>query len=81
MSFMSGATREKITQEDMGRIPVPNLSPTDQAALAARLRAEQSRVDAMTKALDKRVELLLERRRALITAAVTGQLEFVGVPA
>jgi hypothetical protein len=32
-------------------------------------------------AADRQIELLLERRQALITAAVTGQLEIPGVAA
>ncbi len=46
-----------------------------QTEIADRLDQAQARVDQLTKALDRQVNLLQEHRQALITAAVTGQLD------
>jgi type I restriction enzyme S subunit len=81
MAVISGATREKITQEDMSRIPVPNVSREVQARTTARLAGLADRVVKLNGALQRRIALLQERRQALITAAVTGQLEIPGVAA
>lgn len=81
MLVMSGSTREKITQEDMGRIPVPNVPRAEQVQLAAELESGAERTTGLNEALQRRVDLLHERRQALITAAVTGQLDIPGVAA
>jgi type I restriction enzyme S subunit len=57
------------------RIPI---APRDeQASLVNVIAAEQSRDGAMAALLTRSIELLFERRQALITAAVTGEL---GIP-
>ena len=56
--------------------PVPPVSPTsEQAAIVAHLIAERERTAALEEALRSSIELLHERRRALITATVTGHVE------
>lgn len=79
--FISGGTREKITQEDMNRIPVPNVDLSRQREEADRLSAIWARSDSASKLLARQIELLREHRQALITAAVTGELEVPGVAA
>ena len=79
--FMSGATREKITQEDLGRVPFPNAPSHVQAVEASRLVAIRSGCDAVVTALRTQMEKLREHRQALITAAVTGELHIPGVAA
>ena len=60
-----------------GRIPLPVVDRAEQERIGERIRAVRP-----TKALVARSEVLLaERRQALITAAVTGQLEIPGVAA
>ena len=54
------------------RIPVPLLS--EQRAIVAHLSAERERTAGLEAALRDSIQLLQERRRALITAAVTGQI-------
>ncbi len=65
----------KLRGEDIRAvvIPVPDLNR--QRAIVMELAKEKQRVVRMTDALDKQLILLKERREALITAAVTGQLE------
>lgn len=72
--FISGGTREKITQEDMGRIPVPAIPLDHQEGIWEQLRREANRVDALRGRLERQIDLLRERRQALITHAVTGRL-------
>lgn len=72
---MSGGTREKITQDDMNRIPVPNIPVEYQREVGGRLGTIRSRCDALAGTIRSQVELLRERRQALTTAAVTGQVE------
>lgn len=59
------------------RIPVP---PADErAAIAAFLDAETARLDALAAEAERGIELLKERRSALIAAAVTGQIDVRGM--
>lgn len=54
-------------------LPMP---PTDeQVRLVSDLDALAGHATAMTQTLDRQIDLLAERRQALITAAVTGQLD------
>ena len=55
------------------RIPVPTIDA--QRAVVQRLDAESSRVRALVSSLGRQVSLLAEHRQALITAAVTGELD------
>ncbi len=52
--------------------PVPPLE--EQKVIVAHIRSETQKLDAMREAAMKSISLLKERRAALITAAVTGQL-------
>lgn len=55
------------------QFPVPPIS--EQRAIATRLKAETSRIDALIDKTVRSITLLKERRSALITAAVTGQID------
>lgn len=69
---MSGSTREKITQDAMNSLIIPVPSTAEQSIIERVLierRAAQERVE---QAIKKQIDLLAERRQALITAAVTG---------
>ena len=76
-----GSTHQTIYVPDIQsiRIPLPPLEEQDQLVewVWQRLR----RIDAATDAIRRQIDLLKERRQALITAAVTGQLEIPGVAA
>lgn len=75
VAFMSGGTREKITQDDMNRILVPNLSVPLQVTEGQRLEQIRINCDSACVRLNKQIALLREHRQALITAAVTGELD------
>jgi type I restriction enzyme S subunit len=70
--FISGSTREKITQDDMGRIPIPNCPVETQQQAALLLREVRARCDFTVERLRRQVQLLAEHRQALITATVAG---------
>ena len=61
------------------RIPVTRFS--EQRATADYLDIETGRIDALNSKKRRTIELLTERRQALITAAVTGELAVPGVAA
>lgn len=54
-------------------LPVP--PKEEQQAIVAHIKQEAHKIDAFAQATEKTIELLQERRSALISAAVTGQLE------
>lgn len=58
------------------RVRCPSLP--DQQAIADYLDAETVRIDALTERIETQMNLLYERRQALITAAVTGELDIPG---
>lgn len=70
-----GSTHKTIYVPDlqMLRIPLPPLS--EQLAIVESIRASNSAIDAAVDAIDRQLTLLAERREALITAAVTGQID------
>ena len=71
----TGATKGAITCEQIGnlRIPLPPLA--EQHAIVAFLDAETARLDALMASAGRAIELLQERRTALISAAVTGRID------
>lgn len=69
-----GSTHKTIYMPDIEaiRIPLPRVDEQDKIVddVWRRLRP----IDAVTDAIQRQVELLRERREALITTAVTGQI-------
>jgi type I restriction enzyme S subunit len=55
------------------KLPLPNLS--EQIAIVAFLEAETAKFDTLTAEAQRAIDLLQERRSALISAAVTGQID------
>ena len=73
--LISGATRPKITQEDLMNLPVVVPSPAEQAAMVNVADGMRQAGSTLAESLTRSVDLLQERKRALITAAVTGELD------
>lgn len=71
----AGATKGAITCEQVGNLEIPFPPLAEQTAIVARLDAETQKFDALTAEADRAIELLQERRAALISAAVTGQID------
>ena len=57
-------------------VPVPNES--DQVEIAGFISAQTARFDALRTKINRAIELLREKRTALISAAVTGKIEIEG---
>lgn len=69
-----GGTKQQLGLSDLADLVVCLPSYDDQVRLVARLDAARVRHEQLVSALLRQVDLLAERRRALITAAVTGAM-------
>ncbi len=74
-SLMIGSTHKTIYQPTAAalRIPVPPMD--EQLRIAAHLSEQTSKIDTLIAETERFIELSKERRSALITAAVTGQID------
>lgn len=74
-SLMIGSTHKTIYEATAAaiRIPVPPLA--EQRQIAKRVEGETGKIDSLTSEAQRLVDLARERRAALITAAVTGQID------
>lgn len=61
--------------EDLGNIPILVPPENEVNALMAVISDEASKLDALTAEAQRAIDLLQERRTALISAAVTGQID------
>jgi len=71
----TGTAQFNISPEQVGRtrIAVPSLD--EQAAIVKWVNGEELRLNALVVSVSRAITLLMERRSALITAAVTGQVD------
>ncbi len=74
-AFIDGSTRDKLTQGDMNRIPIQSPPLPEQRAIATFLDRETAKIDALIEKKERLIELLQEKRTALITHAVTKGLD------
>ncbi|MDP9301920.1 MAG: restriction endonuclease subunit S [Actinomycetota bacterium] len=74
-------TQDNLNAESVREAPFPSLPVVQQGIIADRLDEAFAALDRRTSLLTRQIDLLLERRQALITAAVTGQLDIPGVAA
>ena len=65
----------QITVEEVGSNPLLIPPLAEQTQIAAFLDRETSRIDTLTTEAQRAIDLLQERRTALISAAVTGQID------
>jgi type I restriction enzyme S subunit len=75
------STIAHFTAEKVAAVPVPLPSPDEQAQIAAFLDREAAQIDGLTSEAQRAIDLLAERRTALISAAVTGQIDVRNVVA
>ena len=61
--------------EDLGNIPVPVPTDVELEQLMTFLETERLKFDTLTAEAQRAIDLLQERRTALISAAVTGQID------
>ena len=68
-------TKGALTCEDISglRVPVPTID--EQRSIVRYIATESAKIDALRTATERTIDLLNERRAALIAAAVTGQID------
>ncbi|RWP41582.1 MAG: restriction endonuclease subunit S [Mesorhizobium sp.] len=74
-SIQTGAMHPHLNCGEVKFIHVPVPPLCEQRAIVAHVRASTDRFDALTAEAQRTVRLLLERRSALISAAVTGKID------
>jgi type I restriction enzyme S subunit len=80
--FSAGTGRTTIAHlpaETFRRYRFPFPPPSEQVAIAAFLDWETAKIDALVSRAEAAMELLRERRAALISAAVTGKIDVRGL--
>lgn len=70
-----GSTHKTIYFPDLQSIRIPLPPIEEQREIVEQIRQENEKVDRLIDAIGDQLTLLAERRQALITAAVTGQLD------
>ena len=75
--YITGSTRDKLTQTDLNRIihPIPPLS--EQQQIVEYLDEQTQLIDKTISIEEKRIELLKEYRQSLISEVVTGKRKVV----
>ncbi len=77
--FQSGrfltTTINQLTTETLTSFEVPLPPPREQIEISEWLTTQLEKLDALASRTERSIELLKERRSALITAAVTGQID------
>jgi type I restriction enzyme S subunit len=73
--FIQGSTRDKLTQSAMAAIPIPFPGIEEQAAVVEFLDRETAKIDALVEEQRQLIELLKEKRQAVISQAVTKGLD------
>ncbi len=78
--FITGSAQPKLTSEALNSlmISVPKTS-TERLAIQNYILNETAKFDTLTTEAQRAIDLLQERRTALISAAVTGQIDVRGV--
>jgi type I restriction enzyme S subunit len=70
-----GSTFKRINVDQIKALRVPHPEPADQRRIAAECSKVDGTAARIVDAIDRQITLLRERREALITLAVSGQLE------
>ena len=68
------ATLGIMNQEKTGLLPIPCPPMDVQEAIVEKIQQESGRFDALKAKVNKAIDLLREKRTALISAAVTGKI-------
>ena len=69
-----------ISAWNIKELPLPHPPLEEQRAIVAHITTETTKLDTMRSAIERTITLLKERRAALITAAVTGNLPVETTP-
>lgn len=65
----------RVQQPDLDNLPLPVPPIAEQAIIAQEIDKQTARIDALVTKAERFIALAKERRSALITAAVTGQID------
>jgi type I restriction enzyme S subunit len=80
LSYMSNATTiEVIYSETMASVVIPAPPLEEQASILELLHAKTTELDDLLTEAERAIDLLQERRTALISAAVTGKIDVRGL--
>ena len=74
-AYITGSTRDKLTQSEMDAIRLPAAPVNEQPEVVNELDRLLGTVGSLRDRLSRQIDLLREHSQALITAAVTGQLD------
>lgn len=77
-NIMVGSTFKRVNVEEIRCLVVPMPPSSEQRQIAEFLKLERMRFEAIEQDASRSISLLRERRSALITAAVTGQIDVRG---
>ncbi|MCB1206323.1 MAG: restriction endonuclease subunit S [Verrucomicrobiae bacterium] len=77
-STSKGTTMEGLNMEIIGSVRITVPPVLEQQSILSFLRTETTKFDALTTEAQRAIDLLQERRTALISAAVTGQIDVRG---
>jgi type I restriction enzyme S subunit len=69
-SLQDGATRQRIPRKRLGRVQIPFPPLADQRAIADYLDSETTRIDTLVEEQQRLVEMLRERRAAVISSVL-----------
>lgn len=70
-----GSTHKTIYVPDLQMLRIPLPPVKEQGEIVQSIRRQNARIDHLTDKVQRQIELLMERRQTLITAAVTGQFD------
>ena len=70
-----GTTMDGLNMQTLGRVPVPIPPDIEQLQILEYVAEQASKSDTLTAEAQRAIDLLQERRTALISAAVTGQID------
>ena len=73
--YSVGSTRDSINTEILMNLKIPLPPVKEQKQIAAFLDKETKKIDTLIEKCETAIELLKERRTALISAAVTGKID------
>lgn len=73
--YITGSTRDKLTQSDLSCIVIPLPPLPEQQAIVNFLDQKTTKIDELIKKNGKLIELLKEKRQAIISHAVTKGLD------
>jgi type I restriction enzyme S subunit len=75
LSIQTGALHPHLNCRDVKDVMIPLPPLHEQRAITSLIETETAKLDTLTAEAERAIELLSERRSALISAAVTGQID------